>query len=129
MLQYLEAWHAGRARNAAIYNEIFAASGETCLVFPQTPPAPERHIWNQYILRVKGGKRDALREHLSEQGIGTDIYYPVPLHEQECFADIKGKPLPHTEQAALETVALPIFPELEQEQVQYVANTIISFLK
>jgi dTDP-4-amino-4,6-dideoxygalactose transaminase len=128
-LQYLESWHEKRTRNAAMYNEIFAAAGDIGIVAPKTPSTPARHIWNQYILRVKGGKRDALREHLSEQGIGTDIYYPVPLHEQECFADIKGKPLPHTEQAALETVALPIFPELEQEQVQYVANTIISFLK
>ncbi|MBC8310501.1 MAG: DegT/DnrJ/EryC1/StrS family aminotransferase [Planctomycetes bacterium] len=126
-LQYLEAWHAGRERNAAIYNEIFSAS-ENCLVFPRFLQAPARHIWNQYIIRVQGDRRDALRDHLSENGIGTDIYYPVPLHEQECFADISGKPLPHTEQAALETVALPIFPELESQQVEYVANTIVDFL-
>jgi dTDP-4-amino-4,6-dideoxygalactose transaminase len=70
-----------------------------------------------------------LREHLSENGIGSDIYYPVPLHQQECFFDIKGEPLPHTELAALETVALPIFPELTTDQVEHVANTIVEFLK
>ncbi len=128
-LQYLESWHEGRARNAEIYNEIFASAGDIGLVAPEEPAAPARHIWNQYILRVRGGRRDALREHLSKNDIGTDIYYPVPLHQQECFARIKGDALPNTELAALETVALPIFPELESQQVEYTANTIVDFLK
>jgi dTDP-4-amino-4,6-dideoxygalactose transaminase len=129
-LQYLEEWHDARGANATIYNDIFAAAGDIGLVAPQAPQAPARHIWNQYILRVKGGKRDALREHLAEQGIGSDIYYPVPLHMQECFAELgchEGD-LPHTELAALETVALPIFPELTRYQVEHVANTIVDFL-
>jgi dTDP-4-amino-4,6-dideoxygalactose transaminase len=128
-LQYLEAWHEGRAQNAAIYNEIFGATGEIGLVSPQPSSSPARHIWNQFIIRVQDGRRDALREHLSENGIGTDIYYPVPLHQQECFADIKGDALPNTELAALETVALPIFPELTAHQVEHVANTIVEFLR
>ncbi|MBC8200505.1 MAG: DegT/DnrJ/EryC1/StrS family aminotransferase [Planctomycetes bacterium] len=127
-LRYLESWHAARAKNASIYNEIFASAGDIGLVAPEEPAAPARHIWNQYILRVQGGRRDALREHLSQNDIGTDIYYPVPLHQQECFARIKGDALPNTELAALETVALPIFPELESQQVEYVANTIVDFL-
>jgi len=127
-LQYLESWHEGRARNAAIYNNIFASAGDIGLVAPEVPVTPARHIWNQYILRVQGGRRDALREHLSKNDIGTDIYYPVPLHQQECFARIKGDALPNTELAALETVALPIFPELESQQVEYTANTIVDFL-
>ncbi len=102
-LQYLESWHEGRARNAEIYNEIFASAGDIGLVAPEEPATPARHIWNQYILRVRGGRRDALREHLSKNDIGTDIYYPVPLHQQECFARIKGDALPNTELAALET--------------------------
>ena len=129
-LQYLEEWHDARGANATIYNDIFAAAGDIGLVAPQAPQAPARHIWNQYILRVKDGKRDALREHLAEQGIGSDIYYPVPLHMQECFAELgchEGD-LPHTELAALETVALPIFPELTRYQVEHVANTIVDFL-
>lgn len=127
-LQYLEEWHAARAMNASLYNSIFRAAGNIGLVAPQTPESPARHIWNQYILRVQDGRRDALREHLAENGVGSDIYYPVPLHQQECFADIKGDILPHTELAALETVALPIFPELEREQIEHVANTIVEFL-
>jgi dTDP-4-amino-4,6-dideoxygalactose transaminase len=128
-LRYLESWHAARAKNASIYNEIFASAGDIGLVAPEEPTTPARHIWNQYILRVQGGRRDALREHLSKNDIGTDIYYPVPLHQQECFARIKGDALPNTELAALETVALPIFPELESQQVEYTANTIVDFLK
>jgi dTDP-4-amino-4,6-dideoxygalactose transaminase len=127
-LQYLEEWHTGRARNATIYNDIFATAGDIGIVAPLPPKFPARHIWNQYILRVKDGKRDALREHLAEQGIGSDIYYPVPLHMQECFSDLDGLPMPETERASHETVALPIFPELEREQVEYVANTIVEFL-
>ncbi len=128
-MQYLETWHESRARNAEIYNSIFSGAGEIGLVSPKSPKSPARHIWNQFIVRVGGNRRDALRDHLSENGIGSDIYYPVPLHQQECFSDIKGEPLPHTELAALETVALPIFPELEADQVEHVANTIVEFLK
>jgi len=127
-MQYLESWHEGRARNAAIYKDIFELAGDIGLISPNPPKSPARHIWNQFIVRVQGNRRDALREHLSENGIGTDIYYPVPLHQQECFAEIKGNPLPHTELAALETVALPIFPELANDQVEHVANTIVGWL-
>ncbi|MBT4531200.1 MAG: DegT/DnrJ/EryC1/StrS family aminotransferase, partial [Phycisphaerae bacterium] len=97
-LRYLEAWHAARANNAAIYNEIFANAGDTGIVTPKAPPTPARHVWNQYILRIEGGRRDSLREHLTEIGIGSDIYYPVPLHMQECFIDFgcKDGELPHT---------------------------------
>ncbi len=127
-LQYLEQWHAGRARNALIYNTIFNDLDGAAIVAPKSPLVPARHIWNQYILRVKDGRRDALREHLAKNDIGSDIYYPVPLHMQECFADVSGVPMPETERAALETLALPIFPELDREQVEHVANTIVSFL-
>ena len=74
-----------------------------------------RHVWNQYVIRVAGGKRDALREHLMATGVGTEIYYPVPLHLQKCFANFGWKlgDLPVTEQATKETLALPIFAELE----------------
>jgi len=127
-LKYLEAWHAARADNASMYNEILQTAGGIGVVTPNVPEVPARHIWNQYILRVQGERRDALREHLTENEIGSDIYYPVPLHQQECFEDIKGDALPHTERAALETVALPIFPELEREQIEHVAHTIVEFL-
>ena len=127
-LKYLDGWHKNRALNAGMYNDIFTNAGAIALVSPQSPQEPARHVWNQFIVRIQGGRRETLREHLTRQGIGSDIYYPVPLHQQECFADIKSEALPHTELAAIETVALPIFPELEREQVEHVAHTIVDFL-
>jgi dTDP-4-amino-4,6-dideoxygalactose transaminase len=84
-----------------------------------------RHVWNQYIVRVPGGRRDALREHLKLAKIGTEIYYPVPVHLQECFKPLGYQPgrLPESERAAFESLALPIFPELTAaEQMQVVAH-------
>jgi dTDP-4-amino-4,6-dideoxygalactose transaminase len=86
-----------------------------------------RHIYNQYVLRVKD--RDGLLAHLKANNIGTEIYYPVPLHVQECFADLgyKEGDLPHSEEAAKETLAVPIYPELTDEQKRYVVDTIKTF--
>ena len=130
-MNYLEQWHEGRARNAKLYQTILGELNGDIIVTPKKPMAPARHVWNQYILRILDGKRDSLKEHLAEHGIGTDIYYPVPLHMQECFLDFgcKEGELPHTTLAALETLALPIYPELTEEQIRYVATTIIEFLK
>lgn len=140
-LRHLESWHAGRQRNADFYNAAFQAAGAKIsgtpwsadpspLRIPFRPAAPARHIYNQYIIRVNGGKRDALRDHLKSLNIGTEIYYPVPLHLQECFADLGYKPgsLPESESAANETLALPIYPELTKEQLQHVAGSVIAFL-
>lgn len=138
-LRYLESWHAGRAGNAAAYTGLFEAAGATTSATPmadagfalRTPEGasdPARHIYNQYCIRVLADRRDALRGHLTDHGIGTEIYYPVPMHEQECFAYLGSRSLPHTEAAARETIALPIFPELTAEQIEYVASSIIDFL-
>jgi len=140
-LRHLEAWHAGRQRNADFYNAAFQAAGAKIsgtpwssdtapLRTPFRPAAPARHIYNQYVIRVSGGKRDALREHLKNQNIGAEIYYPVPLHMQECFLDLgyKAGSLPESEGAANETLALPIYPELTKEQLQHVASSVIAFL-
>jgi dTDP-4-amino-4,6-dideoxygalactose transaminase len=88
-----------------------------------------RHIFNQYVVRV-GKRRDALIEHLKENDIGTDIYYPVPLHRQECFSYLENKEgeFPVAEQSAHETLALPIYPELTEEQQAYVVESILEFM-
>jgi dTDP-4-amino-4,6-dideoxygalactose transaminase len=143
-LRHLETWHAGRQRNATFYDGAFAAAGASdsrtplsvqgksgfAMRFPYKIPAPARHIYNQYIIRVPQGMRDDLRAHLTEQKIGTEIYYPVPLHLQECFEYLGTKPgtLPHTEAASLETIALPIFPDLTQDQLRHVAEQVVKYV-
>ena len=125
--KHLDDWSAARQRNAAFYNGAFgrAKLGEAV----ETPHASlgYRHIYNQYVIRVRN--RDALREYLAAAGIGTEIYYPVPLHLQTCFAYLGHKPgdFPQSERAAAETLALPIFPELTETQLQYVVDTIVGF--
>ena len=87
-----------------------------------------RHIFNQYVIRVP--RRDELQNFLKDKGIGTEVYYPVPMHLQECFAYLgcKKGDFPESEKAALETVALPIYPELADAQAAYVVDSIKEFL-
>jgi dTDP-4-amino-4,6-dideoxygalactose transaminase len=90
------------------------------------------HIWNQYTLRVIGaGRRDALRAHLTARGVGSEIYYPLPLHEQACFANLGGKPddFPWAHRLAAEVVSLPIYPEIPAEQIEQVCAAIAEFLR
>jgi dTDP-4-amino-4,6-dideoxygalactose transaminase len=88
-----------------------------------------RHVWNQYVIRVSDGKRDELRKHLAANGVGTEIYYPVPLHLQKCFTHLGWRQgdLPATERAAEETLALPIFPELRADEQYTVVARIAEF--
>ena len=87
------------------------------------------HVWNQYSIRVAGGQRDAMRAHLAEQGVGSEIYYPVPMHQQECFQylGVDGSSLPQTELAAAEILNLPIFPGLTDSEQERVVDSISSF--
>lgn len=128
-LPHLDRWSDLRARHAAHYRALFTARGlDGVLGLPTVAPA-RRHVWNQYVIRIPGGQRDALRSHLAARQIGTEIYYPVPLHEQQCFAylGVAAGSLPVTEQAARETLALPMFPELRIEEQEVVVGAIADF--
>lgn len=125
-LKHLDYWSAGRRKNAEKYDNLLKALH--FIVRPHIEPH-NVSIYNQYVIRVP--KRDELRKFLTEKEIGTEIYYPLSLHEQNCFKDLGHKKgdFPNSETAAAETVALPIYPELTDEQITYVAESIKSFYK
>jgi dTDP-4-amino-4,6-dideoxygalactose transaminase len=129
-LKYLDGWTAGRQHNAARYRRLFVEAGlagedggPSSVVLPPEEPA-RRHIYNQFVIRT--ARRDAVIAVLKERKIGHEIYYPVPLHLQECFATYGYKPgdLPASEQAARETLALPIYPELTEEMQRAVVEAV-----
>jgi len=128
-LRYLDGWSAARDRNARRYDEWLGASPAAASGSIQIPHRVDgsTHIFNQYTLRVR--RRDALREHLNSRGIGNSVYYPVPLHLQECFSDLGHSEgdFPEAERACREVISLPIFPELKDEQQERVAQAIIEF--
>jgi dTDP-4-amino-4,6-dideoxygalactose transaminase len=127
-LRYLDEWTTGRQRNARYYDGAFAAELPGKVVTPHAVPGC-RHIFNQYVIRAP--RRDALREFLTQRNVGTEVYYPVPLHLQECFGYLGYQPgdFPESERAASETLALPIFPELTQDQLGYVVSSVAEFFK
>jgi len=128
-LRHLETWTRKRQEKAETYNFLFKEAGLlNTITLPVIRPNG-RHVFNQYVIRVK--KRDNLREYLAKEGIGTEIYYPVPLHLQECFRYLgcKRGNLPVSEKAAKETLALPIYPELTPEEQEYVVNKIAEFYR
>ena len=153
-LPYLDAWTAARQRNAERYNQLFAASGleiaDAAAIYVDEHSSAtgvagrsqaangsrriflphvvaDRHIFNQYVIRVS--QRDQLKAALQQQGVGTEVYYPVPMHLQECFAYLGYKvgAFPESERAANETVALPVYPELTDGQARYVVECIRQF--
>jgi len=132
-LPHLDEWSAMRRTNAARYREGFARAGLDEIRLPvetyASSAAGNHHIYNQFIIRAP--RRDELLAHLAATGIGHAVYYPIPLHLQECFASLgyKEGDFPEAERAARETVALPIFPELTEEQQAAVVNSIADFYK
>lgn len=126
-LPHLDGWAKGRRANAARYGELFAKAGLSGEV---TLPGDEPgHVYNQYVVRCRD--RDRLRAHLTAEGIGTEVYYPVPLHLQECFrsGDFPEGSLPAAEAAAKESLALPVYPELAPEQLERVVGAIRDFYR
>jgi len=128
-LPYLEQWHEARRAHAAYYDQRFAEC--PAITTPYVEPH-NRMIYNQYVIRISDGEggssaRDRVVEHLKARNIGHAIYYPVPLHLQRCFADLgyKEGDFPHAEQAAREVLALPVYPELTQAQMDEVADAVL----
>jgi len=128
-LKHLDDWTRARQENAAHYDELFRAAdlGKAVTVPARVPGF--RHIFNQYVIRTR--QRDELRAHLAANGVGAEIYYPVPLHAQRCFAYLEHDPadFPISQRAAAEVLALPIYPELTSEQREYVVRQIAAFVR
>ncbi|HEX6099561.1 MAG TPA: DegT/DnrJ/EryC1/StrS family aminotransferase [Thermoanaerobaculia bacterium] len=127
-LPHLEAWHEGRRRNAELYRKYFADAGAgERVILPEELPG-RRHIYNQYIVRFPEGAetRDRVMNHLKSVQIGCEVYYPLTLPQQACFADLPcvKESFPNSEAAAQQTLAIPVFPELKEEQVAEVVQEI-----
>ena len=126
-LQYLDQWTRKRQENAKVYEKLLKEVN--LKEFVQTPSSLSEnvHVYNQYVVRVK--RRDDLRAFLAQKEIGTEVYYPVPLHLQKCYEFLGHKKgdFPESEKASLETMALPIYPELTSDQLQFVAESIKKF--
>ncbi|HEV2665960.1 MAG TPA: DegT/DnrJ/EryC1/StrS family aminotransferase [Blastocatellia bacterium] len=127
-LKYLDQWSDARRRNAEHYDRLFAEAGVEEVVTPAVRPN-RRHIFNQYTIRCS--RRDELMDFLKRRGVGSEIYYPTPLHLQECFAYLGYKPgdLPVTERTSRECLSLPIYPELTEEMRWYVVDTVAEFYR
>lgn len=125
-LPHLAGWSAARRANAAVYDEALA--GLDAVVTPPVRPENET-IVNQYTIRVRDGQRDALQKHLAANGVGSSVYYPLPLHQQECFAYLgyREGQFPEAERAAREVLSLPVFPELTPGQLHHAAEQVRAF--
>ena len=128
-LPHLPAWTSGRRRNAARYEALFSGSPARDLVVRPVEPPGYHHIYNQYVIRVPD--RDRVRTELAGRGIGTEVYYPVPFHLQECFAGLgyRRGAFPHSEQAAETSLALPIYAELTEAQQSAVVGEVVRALR
>lgn len=126
-LRHLDQWTVGRQQNATIYRQLFQEMGLDSVVGLPVEVPESRHIYNQFIIRCPD--RDELMAHLKENQIGCEIYYPVPMHTQECFAELgySEGDFPHSEAAAAETLAIPIYPELTEPMQRRVVEVIATF--
>ncbi|MDE2508428.1 MAG: DegT/DnrJ/EryC1/StrS family aminotransferase [Planctomycetota bacterium] len=129
-LRHLDAWTAARRRVADNYRALLTRAGLAEIVGLPVESPGCFHVYNQFTIRVPAEVRDPLRAHLTAKRVGTEIYYPIPLHLQDCFRALGHRPgdFPHSEAAAKETLALPIYPELTESAQEYVAATIAEFV-
>jgi len=127
-LKHLDEWTAGRQRNANLYRNYFREAGLEGIFLDLPVEKEKRHIYNQFVIKIKEG-RDELKEFLKKKGIGTEVYYPVPLHMQQCFEYLgyESDAFPVSVEASQRTLALPIFPELTNEEIEYIVDQIRLF--
>jgi dTDP-4-amino-4,6-dideoxygalactose transaminase len=128
-LKYLDQWAEGRRRNASRYRQLFTDAKLLDRVTLPVVEEPNHHVFNQFTVRVP--KRDQLRAYLKDRGVGTEVYYPLPLHLQNCYRELgyqKGT-FPISEQAAAEVLSLPIYAELAEDQLAYVVQSIAEFYR
>ena len=125
----LGGWTRARIERAARYDELLSAAHLEGLLAPPRVHPGSRHVFHQYVVRA--ARRDELRSHLLRLGISTEVYYPIPLHLQACFADLGWRrgDLPESERAAAETLALPIYPQLTDAQQERVVGSIAAFYR
>jgi dTDP-4-amino-4,6-dideoxygalactose transaminase len=128
-LRHLLTWTEQRLQHAARYRQLFEEAGLHKLVQLPSEHSSARHVWNQFTVRIPGGRRDAVREHLARCGVATEVYYPCPLHLQECFRSLgyREGSLPQTERAAREVLSLPIFPGLTADEQRTVVGQLAQF--
>ncbi|HJR77968.1 MAG TPA: DegT/DnrJ/EryC1/StrS family aminotransferase [Nitrospiraceae bacterium] len=128
-LKYLDQWAEGRRKNASRYRQLFADAKLSDRITLPVVDGANHHVFNQFTVRVP--KRDQLRAYLKEKGVGTEVYYPLPMHLQNCYRDLgyqKGA-FPVSEQAAAEVVSLPIYAELKEDQLAYVVQAVADFYR
>ena len=128
-LNHLDRWTAARQAVAERYTRMIGEAGLGDILGLPSEARDRRHVWNQYVVRVRDARRDALRQYLADRKVATEIYYPVPLHLQACFANLGHGvgSLPISERAAAETLALPIFPELTADEQWVVVRQMAAF--
>jgi len=129
-IRHLAEYGAARRTNAMRYRDLMNRAGIASLVCPPQETEDCCHVWNQFTIRISDGKRDQVRELLAAQNVGSEIYYPVPMHQQECFLDVPVElgSLTQTERAAAEVLSLPIFPELTAAEQTYVVDCLAKVL-
>jgi len=129
--RYLDQWSAARRANAQRYGKLFQDSeliSSSAITLPSQSPS-SHHVYNQFVIRARD--RDKLKAHLAERGVGSEVYYPLPLHMQECFKDMGHQvgDFPESERASKEALAIPVYPELTAAAQEYVVETIASFYR
>ena len=128
-VKHLDDYAAKRQNNADRYMQLFTEAGLSEQVCVPASPANGKHVWNQFTIRIANGQRDAVRAKLAEKQVGSEIYYPIPLHQQECFQYLSPQNnLSETEKAATEVLALPIYPELTFAEQKYVVECLTKIL-